>query len=106
MAGPWSWSDGAVLDWRSPRLCLAGCRLLVGLVLVVRRCNLENAMERSMRGLRAAQPAAAPRYRAHGLGASFGTSGVVRRVELGSVGLSNRSRWASVGSLIWPRQAK
>ena len=28
MAGPWSWSDGAVLDWRSPRLCLAGCRLV------------------------------------------------------------------------------
>ena len=77
-----------------------------GLVLVVRRYNLENAMERSMRGLRAAQPVAAPRYRAHGVGASFGTSGVVRRVELGSVGLSNRSRWASVGSLIWPRQAK
>ena len=39
-----------------------------------------------MRGLRAAQPAAEPRYRAHGVGASFGTSGVVRRVELGSVG--------------------
>ena len=77
-----------------------------GLVLVVRRYNLENAMERLMRGLRAAQPAAAPRYCAHGVGASFGTSGVVRRVELGSVGLSNRSWWASVGSLIWPRQAK
>ena len=106
MAGPWSWSDGAVLDWRSPRLCLAGCRL-VGAgpgVLVVRRYNLENAMERSMRGLRAAQPAAAPRYCAHGVGASFGTSEVVRRVELGSVGLSDRSRWASVGSLIWPRK--
>ena len=77
-----------------------------GLVLVVRRENLENAMERSMRGLRAARPAAAPRYRARSVSASFGTSGVVRRVELGSVSLSNRSGWASVGSLIWPCQAK